>query len=191
MESRKRSRERSPLVAESKPDGSSSAARPDEASQGSGPGREPSGRPTSSAEDEAEVGIAVLRARTVSGGAMPGLRAQRICQGGTSGPSSIASGMSVNMSQSKQGTDAPDSHRTTQVRSYMHTGSSVRSQACVWIRNCHPPRTSARLALGCSVKGTHTCDSITQHSSSDRSAPGGRSPPIWSGVRSRWLLIRF
>ena len=38
-----------------------------------------------------DVGIAVLRARTVSGGAMPGLRAQRICQGGTSGPSSIAS----------------------------------------------------------------------------------------------------
>ena len=61
---------------------------------------------------------------------MPGLRAQRICQGGTSGPSSIASGMSVNMSQSKQGTDAPDSHRTTQVRSYMHTGSSVRSHVC-------------------------------------------------------------
>ena len=78
----------------------------------------------------ATIGIAVLRARTVSGGAMPGLRAQRICQGGTSGPSSIASGMSVNMSQSKQGTDAPDSHRTTQVRSYMHTGSSVRSHVC-------------------------------------------------------------
>ena len=61
---------------------------------------------------------------------MPGLRAQRICQGGTSGPSSIASGMSVNMSQSKQGSDTPDSHRTTQVRSYMHTGSSVRSHVC-------------------------------------------------------------
>ena len=41
-------------MAESEPDGSSSASRPEEASQGSGPGREPSGRPTSSTEDEAE-----------------------------------------------------------------------------------------------------------------------------------------
>ena len=41
-------------MAESGPDGSSGAARPEEAAQGSGPGREPSGRPTSSTEDEAE-----------------------------------------------------------------------------------------------------------------------------------------
>ena len=41
-------------MAESEPDGSSSASRPEEAAQGSGPGREPSGRPTSSTEDEAE-----------------------------------------------------------------------------------------------------------------------------------------
>ena len=41
-------------MAESEPDAFSSAARPEEASQAGASGREPSGRPTSSTEDEAE-----------------------------------------------------------------------------------------------------------------------------------------
>ena len=39
-----------------------------------------------------------------------------------------------------------DSHGTTHVRTYMHMGSSVRSQACVWIRNCQEAHQEAVLA---------------------------------------------
>ena len=87
----------------------------------------------------------MLRDPNVSGGVMPGRRAQRICQGGTSGPSGIA--VRNVTERDKAGghlRHSADSHGTTHVRTYMHMGSSVRSQACVWIRNCHPPQTSTR-----------------------------------------------
>ena len=79
----------------------------------------------------------MLRDPNVSGGVMPGRRAQRICQGGTSEPSSIA--MRNASERDKVGEHlrhSADSHGTTHVRTYMHMGSSVRSQACMWIRNC-------------------------------------------------------
>ena len=121
---------------------------------------------------------------------MPGRRAQRICQGGTSGPSSIAI---VNVSERAKPADTSDTLRT-------HTGRHTSAVTCTrdpvysHKRVCgsaavSPPDKHSWLVLGCMSVGTHTYDSITQDSSSDCSAPGGGAPlsgPGFAAPTRRW-----
>ena len=62
----------------------------------------------------------MLRDPNVSGGVMPGRRAQRICQGGTSGPSSIAI---VNVTERAKPAVTTDTLRT-------HTGRHTSAVTC-------------------------------------------------------------
>mgnify|MGYP000075802225 CR=1 FL=1 len=62
----------------------------------------------------------MLRDPNVSGGVMPGRRAQRICQGGTSGPSGIAM---RNVSVRGKDGDTSDTLRT-------HTGRHTSAVTC-------------------------------------------------------------
>ena len=124
------------------------------------------------------LGVAMLRDPNVSGGVMPGRRAQRICQGGTSGPSSIAM---RNVSERDKDGDTSDTLRThtgtTHVRTYMHMGSSVPfTSVCVDPQLSPPPDKHSWMVLGCMSVGTHTCDSITEDSRLDCSAPSAGAP---------------
>ena len=80
----------------------------------------------------------MLRDPNVSGGVMPGRRAQRICQGGTSGPSGIAMRNVTERDKSRRTPPTLCGLTRDDTRPQLHAHGIQCTVTRVWIRNCQP-----------------------------------------------------